>query len=314
MNIKQLVDSCIRYRRSIGEKCISNGAVLRNFAKKIGENKDSTEITLSDCTAFLYGDNCKVTASWFIRYASLKWMFEWAVTRGYMTFIPLPKDKPKALEHMRPYIYSKAELKRIFDTALTFQKYHNKIPPECVQAIFKLTYFLGLRILETISIKIKDVNLDDSFIIISNTKFNKTRCVPFNLQVGEFLRNYLRWRNMQHPVTDNETHLFLDREGFPFKVDTVRDWFQRIREIAKIKRNDGAYYQPRIHDLRHTFAVNRLTAWYKEGKDVQQHLTSLSTYLGHDDISHTSVYLTMTDNLYKEASKLFEDYRNGTKE
>jgi integrase len=62
--------------------------------------------------------------------------------------------------------------------------------------------------------------------------------------------------------------------------------------------------------LRHTFAVNRLTSWYQEGKDVQKLLPVLSVFLGHKHLSHTSVYLTMTDNLLEEANKRFEFYIN----
>lgn len=77
-----------------------------------------------------------------------------------------------------------------------------------------------------------------------------------------------------------------------------------------IKRDDGVLMLPRIHDLRHTFAVNRLTQWYREGKDVQMLLPKLSTYMGHTHLSHTSVYLTMTDSLLEEANKRFENYVN----
>ena len=314
MNVKQLAESCISYRRSIGEKCKSNGDVLLCFARRIGENKDINNITLDDCTAFLYGEDFKVTASWFIRYASLKWMFEWAISRGYMTSIPLPLDKPKSPDHMKPYIYSKIELKRLFEASMHFQKNRSKIVPECIQMIIKLTYLLGLRIQETISIRLIDIDMESSLVVIHNTKFNKTRLVPFNQQVKSMLCKFVNWRNSQHPNCGKDSALFLDRECQPYKIDTIQDCFQRIREVARIKRDDGAYYQPRIHDLRHSFAVHRLTAWYREGKDVQRCLCHLSTYLGNDDISHTSVYLTMTDNIYKEANKLFNEYRNGTKE
>ena len=91
----------------------------------------------------------------------------------------------------------------------------------------------------------------------------------------------------------------------------MRGIFQRIREKAKIKRNDNARYQPRIHDLRHTFAVNRLTAWYQENKNVQQLLPILSVYLGHTHLAHTTVYLTMTNDLLREAGKRFEKYAIG---
>jgi integrase len=71
---------------------------------------------------------------------------------------------------------------------------------------------------------------------------------------------------------------------------------------------DGATYQPRIHDLRHTFAVHRLIAWYREGAEVQRLLPYLSDYLGHAYLAATSVYLSMTPELLAEASKRFEQH------
>ena len=94
-------------------------------------------------------------------------------------------------------------------------------------------------------------------------------------------------------------------------IDVVRNAFERIRDLAGVKRTDGSRYQPRLHDLRHSFAVHRLTEWYRSGKDVNRLLNSLSAYLGHDHISNTSVYLSMTDDLLSEANNLFNAYRNG---
>jgi integrase len=68
---------------------------------------------------------------------------------------------------------------------------------------------------------------------------------------------------------------------------------------------------PRVHDLRHTFAVNRLTSWYRENKNVQQLLPILSVYLGHKHLAHTTVYLTMTDDLLQEAKTRFEKFAVG---
>ena len=311
MRVKEMTESYIVYRRSLGEKYITGATMLRCFARHIGEDKDAREIALDTCVSFLYGKEHKVTQSWFLRYSALKWLFGWAVVRGYMTEIPLPEEKPRQLEHITPYIYSKAELKRLFDSALIYQKNRSRIPPECIQMILKVTYFLGLRIHETVSLTVDDIDIKEGYAVIRESKFNKTRIVPFNSQVQDMLKSFFKWRASQHPYSRNGTALFLDRAGQPIRLDTVRGSFQRIRAAAGIIRNDGAYYQPRLHDLRHTFAVNRLTAWYCEGKDVQRLISSLSTYLGHDKVSNTSVYLTMTDNLLKEACKRFEAYCNG---
>ena len=82
----------------------------------------------------------------------------------------------------------------------------------------------------------------------------------------------------------------------------------RVREAAGVRRSDGGRYQPRLHDLRHTFATERLTDWYRQGVDVQRLLPSLSTYLGHVSIAGTQRYLSMTPCLLGEALRQFERY------
>ena len=88
----------------------------------------------------------------------------------------------------------------------------------------------------------------------------------------------------------------------------MRYLVKKVRNLADIKRTDKSFHQPRIHDLRGTFAVHRLTAWYKEGRNVNDLLPFLSTFLGHDRLVHTQVYLTMTEELFCEANKKFEEY------
>lgn len=175
----------------------------------------------------------------------------------------------------------------------------------------KLTYVLGLRISETISLQLKDLNLCEKYLVIRESKFYKSRMVPFNDQVVLLLKDFLVWRKAQGWPSDNETFVFLDKNMDRLSIDVVRNAFERIREMAGIKRTDGSRCQPRLHDLRHSFAVHRLTEWYRSGKDVNRLLNSLSTYLGHDHISNTSVYLSMTDDLLSEANNLFNAYRNG---
>jgi site-specific recombinase XerD len=87
--------------------------------------------------------------------------------------------------------------------------------------------------------------------------------------------------------------------------------FRRLREHIGMRRTDGARYQPRLHDLRHTFAVHRLTEWYRQGADVQRLVHDLSVYLGHVRLAHTQVYLTMTPELLHQASTSFERYARG---
>ncbi|KTD82409.1 tyrosine-type recombinase/integrase [Legionella waltersii] len=239
--------------------------------------------------------------------------YQYALRRGYVSKIPLPQTLPKRPPPFVPYIYSKQELKDLFYMALNYPINKSHISPVMVRAVLVLTYALGLRLHETVAITLGDIDRENSVITIKESKFYKSRLVPFNLQIKEFIDTYLEWRIKQHQAQLSEAPLFIGKNNQAFNADTMRGIFQRIRQQAGIKRNDGARYQPRIHDLRHTFAVNRLTLWYKENENVQQLLPVLSVYLGHKYLVHTTAYLTMTDNLLHEANKRFERYITGEK-
>lgn len=100
----------------------------------------------------------------------------------------------------------------------------------------------------------------------------------------------------------------MGRKGNKIPLNTLERAFQKLRRHAGLRRIGGPRCQPRLHDLRHTSAVHRLTAWYREGKDVQLLLPQLSVYMGHTHLAATQVYLTMTPELLHEASLRFELY------
>jgi integrase len=94
----------------------------------------------------------------------------------------------------------------------------------------------------------------------------------------------------------------------PFLSTSSKRAFKQIREHAGLHRQGGPRCQPRLHDLRHSSAVHRLTMWYREGENVQKLLPQLSVYMGHTHLAATQVYLTMTPELLHEASVRFERY------
>ena len=98
------------------------------------------------------------------------------------------------------------------------------------------------------------------------------------------------------------------RRGAPLTVHIVRAAFIHLRKHAGVGRSDGARYQPRLHDMRHSFSVRRLTSLYEQGADVKKLLPQLATYLGHLSIAATQAYLTMTPELLHAASVRFEQY------
>jgi len=105
-----------------------------------------------------------------------------------------------------------------------------------------------------------------------------------------------------------QTPFFVTRQGVALNYHLVENAFGRLRVHARIRRSDGWSHSPRMHDLRHAFAVHRLVSWYRQGANVQKLLPQLSTYMGHGDISSTQWYLTMTPELLSQAGQRFEHY------
>jgi integrase len=161
-----------------------------------------------------------------------------------------------------------------------------------------------LRLREATNLIRTDVDLSESVLTIRKTKFGKTRLVPVGPELGRALVQYDGTRPKRQPA---DAPFFVTRTGGPIATWWVQRSFRILCDRAGIRRTETRE-QPRIHDLRHTFAVHRLTSWYQEGADVQRLLHHLSVYLGHVELRHTQVYLSMTPELLREASQRFDRY------
>jgi len=183
-----------------------------------------------------------------------------------------------------------------------------KLEPGTLRALLLLLYGAGLRISEALRLTLTDADLEQRLLIIRETKFYKTRLVPLGADLSQALTIYLDARfKAQHP-SPPEAFLLLTRHSLPVSVQLAEDTFKRLCRRVGVRRKDASRFVPRLHDLRHTFAVHRLTACYREGGDVQRLLPQLATYLGHVDIDSTQRYLTLTPELLSQASNRFEQY------
>lgn len=310
MTLSAGISKYIEYRQSLGEQFKTNANLLKQFHSYLGRDMDLSEITESITSDFLRYGSDVIKQKWFTRHTAMAGFFQWCLSRGYVSQMPLTMDKPKKPQHITPYIYSDVELRKLFSAAMTYQKRPSLTYPECVKAILQLTYVLGLRISETMNLRMKDIDMANCCITIRESKFYTSRVVTFNEDVKKLIERFFSWRKNNCKTSDEDTSLWIMRNGSSMRLNGINGIFKKIRIKAGISRNDNPRYQPRIHDLRHTFAVNRLRKWYQEGKDVQTLLPVLSTYLGHKQVSYTTVYLTMTTGLLSDASNLFFEYAN----
>jgi site-specific recombinase XerD len=289
----------------------SPAKVLRAFQRAVGPI-DADQIDHETVRAFL--NRSPLSSSWHTKYYALHALFRFALQRGLVAASPMPYLIPKRPAYATPYIYSPEELRQLLDATATLDVHYPKngqrpgMQPETLRTVILLLYGAGLRLSEALSLTTDDVDLAAQCLVVRNTKFFKTRLLPIGPKLTSTLARYADHRIAlaRRPVT--APVFFLDRYGAAISRQTAERYFRIIRDRIGLKRRDSAYFQPRLHDLRHTFAVHRLVAWYRSGADVQRLLPQLSTYLGHLGLAETQHYLSMTPELLREASGRFEKY------
>jgi site-specific recombinase XerD len=306
MNLAQVVHDYVSLKQSMGSRFRTEATILKAFCKAVGDIA-ITDVELRQVTSYLAGSG-PVTRYWHRKYEALTGFYRFALGRGYVALSPLPKTVPKRPEPFRPHIFPEQELRRLFKVAGELEAPRMALQGATLRPLLLLLYGAGLRISEALALTLADVDLSANVLTIRESKFYKTRLVPIGPRLTAVLRTYADDRHRQGHVKDPAHPFFVTRTDTAVTRGMAESAFVRLRSIADIAREDGARYQPRLHDLRHTMAVHRLVAWYREGADVQRLLPQLATYLGHVDVAATQRYLTMTPELLEQASRRFERY------
>ena len=306
MRLRDLVDTYIAFKRSLGMDFHSDAKVLRRFCRAMGDI-NVTDVQPEAVHAFIAGTG-PVTANWRQKFSVLGSLYRYAIGRGFAATSPLPTAVPKFPPPLVPYIYSTSELKRLLAATDTLQTPRSLLRALTFRTLLLLRYGTGMRVGEALSLTLHDTDLASRILTVRDTKFFKTRLVPIGPQLTGALIHY-EHRRLQLPLPAGDSSAFLcTRTGNRLHHTEVSKVFRRVREIAGVHRESTARYQPRIHDIRHTAAQHRLIAWYRAGADVQHLLPQLATYLGHVEIGSTQHYLSMTPELLHEASLRFEQY------
>ena len=163
-----------------------------------------------------------------------------------------------------------------------------------------------MRIGEALALTRADTDLDRGIITVINGKHGASRHVPLHQSVTQMLRRYSARRDRLCPAPRSD-RFFLTRAGTPLSPGQLQDAFARLLVHAQITVPAGQR-SPRIHDLRHAFAVMTIRDWYRDGADVQARLPVLSTMLGHIAPAHTYWYLTATPDLLAIAAQRLHDH------
>jgi integrase len=268
----------------------------------IARGEDATWLTRATAEAWVGSDSKLSTLARSHRLSALRVLGRYLIQQHPGTYVPGPA--PGLSSRFRPHIYTPAEIRALLGEASLLRPF-GSLRPRTYVTLIGLLYCTGMRVSEALGLRLADVELDESMLIIRNAKFHKTRAVPLQPSVKDALTTYIDARRECRHRTDADAHLLVNEWHRPCSYGTVVATFIAIARRAGVR---GAPCQrgPRLHDLRHTFAVHRLLSWYRDGGDVQARLPLLTTYMGHVCLVSTQLYLNATGELLHEAAHRFE--------
>ena len=224
-------------------------------------------------------------------------------------FVPDPDTFPQRHQQLNPYIFSETEVAKLLRAASSLTRNPaSPLRPEVMRLAIVLLFTTGIRRGELLRLQLGDYNRRESTLHIRETKFYKSRLLPINADIADEIESYLRARIRQRlPVSPDTAFIWNSIQGGrAYNGPGLQKCLRPLLQQCGILNSKGKL--PRIHDFRHSFAVNALLRWYRMGADVEAKLPLLATYLGHGSAVSTHYYLHFIEPLRTAASKRFANH------
>nr|WP_271208809.1 tyrosine-type recombinase/integrase [Rhodococcus wratislaviensis]GLK33160.1 putative integrase/recombinase y4rB [Rhodococcus wratislaviensis] len=302
--LRAQVRDYLRLRRALGYKLVEHERFLNQYLDYL-EQTGATTITQENALtwACLPVDT---TPRWHAaRLGAVRGFACWAHTIDPTVQVPPTGQLSLRPTRSTPYLYSDQEIDALMHAAGAL------VPgfrASTYQTAIGLLTVTGMRPGEVVRLNLDDLDLDDALLTVRNTKFGKSRLLPLHPSTIEALRGYLRQRATRTATTPA---LLISVAGTRLTYDVVFRTFRKLCSRNGLEPRSSAC-RPRLHDLRHTFAVNTLIDAYRTGTDPNERLPLLSTYLGHAEPANTYWYLHASPELLTLAAERLSSHREGT--
>jgi len=295
----------LELRRGLGFKMQAAGLQLPRFVGFL-ERQQTSFITTRLALEWSQEPASVQPAEWARRLGYVRGFARYRSATDPRTEIPTSGLLPHHSTRARPYLYSDAELQALLDAALAWPTRWPSTPlrPQMLHCLFGLLAVTGMRFGEALDLQLDDIDLGTGLLTLRSPKLGRSRLVPIHATTSETLAAYLKHR-LAAFGRDPSPYVFVSSRGN--RVDMAqlhRNFYELSRRVGL--RAAGASHGPRLHDLRHRFAVRTLQRWYEQGVDVQRKLPVLSTYLGHVNVEDTYWYLNAWPELMAHATARLE--------
>ncbi len=286
-------------KRSLGYKYVSEERALARYATfSASEFPGLDTVTRASVQAWIAAARRRaVTAATMnTLIAPIRELARWLHRRGIEAYVLPTGVLPKPARYV-PHIYSDRELAALF-AATDRCRYCPEVPFRhlVMPVLFRTIYACGLCCSEARLLRVKDVDVENGVLQIRDSKGGKDRQVPVSEPLRKRLAGYHATLTGQ---PDWEWFFPGATPGVPLTLGNVNHNFRRFLWQARIPHG-GRGHGPRVHDLRHTAAVNNLRSWFERGENVEALLPVLQTYLGHSSIGDTAYYLHLTAEVYPD--------------
>ncbi|MCI0627191.1 MAG: tyrosine-type recombinase/integrase [Acidobacteria bacterium] len=224
-------------------------------------------------------------------------------------FVPDPSLFPKPHQKVRPYIFSEPEVEKLLQATSELKRVPSSpLRPEVIRLGIVLLFTTGVRRRELLRLTVGDYDRQNATLLIRESKFRKSRLLPLNSDIADELDCYLRARSLKKLPISSDTALIWNATngGQAYSSTNLRTCLRSLFRQCAIYSANGRL--PRIHDCRHSFAVNALLRWYREGAEVEAKLPLLATYMGHASVVSTHCYLHWVEPLRTAASERFASH------
>lgn len=294
-------------RRALGFNLYDTGLYLGQFVRFI-EDEGAAFITQDLALRWATQPQQVSPAHWARRLAIVRLFARYCASLDARTEIPPPELIPARYQRKPPYLYTDQEVERLIQAA-------GQLPsPRGLRAatystVFGLLAATGMRISEPLALDRADVDLDQGALTIRDSKFGKSRWIPVHSTTRAMLQRYEELRNRLFPVALS-TAFFLSERATRLTQWAVRYTFVKLSHRTGLRAPQD-HYGPRLHDLRHRFAIRTLLDWYRASVDVEQRLPQLAAYLGHAHVNDTYGYLSATPELLALAAQRIEPPQTG---
>ncbi len=288
------VDDYLRLRRGLGFTLAYDGVLLLQFVEYL-QAADAISVTTELSIAWAQLPQGVAPISWSHRLGAVRGFARYMTTIDASTEVPPSGVFGGQAPRPTPYLWSERDISRLLKAATELQSPFRAATYESFLGLLAVS---GLRSGEAIGLQAGDIDLDAGVITVTQAKFGRARLIPLHSSTTTKLASYACRRDELHPRRRSTT-FFVSQVGTSLNSSTVNHTF---RQLVTSLALDGGDVHPRMHDLRHSFAVRTLINWHRAGHDVQARIPALVSYLGHVNPASTYWYLSASPELMELAA------------